>query len=154
MKKYNIKNGFSILTSLVVIVLMAAVGAFIVSISGKVVQSTSAQYQQEQAILYAKSYTEYAILAVMGSDRSTCLTTIDGRIGANPAIGQGYNVTTNISYIVSDAEQGACTQLNSADLTTTSTPLSIIVDVYVRYKNLEDTAGPWVTVHRRSIQKI
>jgi len=154
MKHNNVKNGFSILTALIVIVLMAAVSAFIMNISGKVVQSTSAQYQQEQAILYAKSYTEYAVLAVMGNDRTPCLTTINGTIGPDPANGQGYDITSNISYIVSDAEQGTCAQLNNADLVTPTTPLSIIVDVYVRYKNLEDVTGPWVTVHRRTIQKI
>ena len=149
------------LTAIIVIVLMASVAMFVMNISGKIVKSTTTQYQHEQAILYAKSYTEYAILAVTGNDRTAnCLTAINGTIGDNPAAGNGYQVRVKIAYIVDNANQGACAaiRLNAADLNTSSaphsTPLNIVVDVFVDYKDPDDTAGPFRTVHRRTIQKI
>ena len=154
MKKRDMRKAFSMLTAIFVIVIMATVSIFVMSLSGKAVKETTAQFQSEQAKLYAKSYTEYAILAVTGNDRTTCLTSITGSIGTSPSTGNGYDISTSISYIVSNAEQGSCTQLNTNDIGTPSTPLTIIIDAYVNYKDPDNASGPWFTVHRRSVQKI
>ncbi len=154
MKKREMREAFSMLTAIFVIVIMATVAMLVMSLSGKTIKMTTAEYQHAQAELYAKSYTEYAILAVTGNDRTACLTTITGSIGTSPSTGNGYDINTSISYIVSDAEQGTCTQLNTNDIITPSTPLTIIIDAFVKYKDPDNTSGPWVTVHRRSVQKI
>ncbi len=155
MKKVQLREAFSMLTAIFVIVIMATISMLVFSMSGKIVKTTVAQYQHEQAQLYAKSYTEYAILAVSANDRAVnCLSKITGTIGNNPSIGDGYNIDTSIRYIVSDAEQGKCARLNANDIVRINTPLSIMIDVYVKYKDPEHTSGPSLTVHRRSIQKI
>jgi len=154
MKTDQMRPAFSMLTAIFVIVIMASVSVFVMSLSGKVVKSTTAQYQHEQAALYAKSYTEYAILAVTGNDRTAnCLSDINGTIGSDPSIGDGYKVSVHIAYIGTGAGVGTCTNLGTP-VTTKNTPLTIIVDVYVDYKDPENSAGPWFTVHRRSVQKI
>jgi len=143
------------LTSVVVIVLMATVAMFVMNLSGKIVKSTVIQYQHEQAELYAKSYTEYAILAVTGNDRSNkCLRTIKGTIGIlNKG---GYRIRTHISYIgpASEIQQCAANRKLSTNVVTPDTPLTIIVDAYVDYKDPDNTSGPILTVHRRTTQKI
>jgi type II secretory pathway pseudopilin PulG len=159
MKRYAEKKAFSMLTSIVVIVLMATVAMFVMNLSGKIVKSTVIQYQHEQAELYAKSYTEYAIMAVTGNDRSVgCMEDIDANIGSDPTNGNGYNVRIRIAYIVDgtqiDTSKCAGTRVLSTGVTTSNTPLSIIVDAYVDYKDPDNTNGPWLTVHRRTIQKI
>jgi len=156
MKQPYLRKAFSMLTALVVIVLMATVAIFVMSLSGKIVKSTTAQFQREQAELYAKSYTEYAVLAVTGNDRSSnCLQTINGTIGS-PTTGNGYRIRTHIAYIGPSSEISICasTRRLSTNVTTPETPLSIIIDAYVDYKDPDNTSGPWLTVHRRSIQKI
>ena len=156
MKKKELRSAFSMLTAIFIIVIMATVAIFVVSLSGKIVKSTTAQYQHEQAELYAKSYTEYAILAVTGNDRnSNCLETINSTIGS-PTSGNGYGVRTHIAYIGPASEIGNCatTRKLSTNVTTLKTPLTIIIDAYVDYKDPDNTSGPWLTVHRRSIQKI
>jgi len=155
---YSTKKAFSMLTSIIVIVLMATVAIFVLNLSGKIVKSTVIQYQHEQAELYAKSYTEYAILAVTGNDRNVaCVDDIDGTIGS-PTTGNGYRIRTRIAYIVNgtqiDTSKCSGTRVLSTSVTTSSTPLSIIVDAYVDYKDPDNTDGPWLTVHRRTIQKI
>jgi len=153
----NLRSAFSMLTSLVIIVLMASVAIFVMNLSGKVVKSTTTQYQHEQAELYAKSYTEYAILAITGNNRSNdCLENIDGNIG-DPSNGNGYRIRVRLAYITSnsvDVSQCSSTRVLNSTVTTSKTPLSVIIDAYVDYKDPEHTDGPWMTVHRRTIQKI
>jgi len=152
------RRAFSMLTSIVVIVLMATVSIFVMNLSGKIVKSTTTQYQHEQAELYAKSYTEYAVMAVTGNDRSIdCVENIKGTIGT-PANGNGYRVRTHIAYIVNGAEvdtsKCSSARVLSTGVATQDTPLNILVDVYIDYKDPDNTAGPYMTVHRRTIQKI
>ncbi len=160
MKHKKFRKAFSMVTAIFLIVLMATVAIFVMNLSGKIIKSTTTQYQHEQAELYTKSYTEYAILAVTGNDRSTnCLQTVTGTIGS-PTTGNGYRIRTHIAYIGSAAQIGTCAggtrQLNNNDLATAETPLTIIIDAYVDYQDPENAGAnsPWLTVHRRTVQKI
>ncbi len=151
----SMRSAFSMITAIFVLVIMATVGALVMSTSGKIVKTTTAQYQHEQAILYAKSYTEYAIMAVSAHNRTAdCVQTINGTIGT-PNTGNGYRVRTHISYIGPASQIGTCpaTRQLSTNVTTSSTPLTIIVDAYVDYRDPDNTAQ-WRTVHRRTVQKI
>jgi len=146
------RKAFSMITAIFIIVLMSSVAAFIANISGKMVKETTAQYHREQSVLLAKSYTEYAIMAVTANDHnlSTCLNNITGTYGI-------YNVDVNISYIArSGILHGNCNSLDETVVTAKS-PLNIIVDVFVKYKDTDHPLGasaPDISYHRRSLQKI
>ncbi|EIF50968.1 hypothetical protein [Sulfurovum sp. AR] len=149
------RNAFSLLTALFVIVLMATVAMLVMNMTGKMVKETTTQYQREQAALLAKSYTEYAIMAVTANDRTTnCLSDIDGTVGSNPANGNGYRIRARIAYIGHNAEVGTCSTVFSNSVNEANSPLNIIVDVYVEYKEADNTSAPWVTYHKRTLQKI
>ncbi len=155
----NKRKAFSLLTAIIVIVLMATVAILIMNVSGKIVKETTSQFQREQSMLLAKSYTEYAIMAVTANDRNTtghCLRDIDGSFGTDPNNGKGYRIRIRIAYIGSVAEVGSCasTRIFSSGVTTANTPLNIMVDAYVEYKDPDNTSGPWVTYHKRTLQKI
>ena len=144
------------ITAIFVIVIMATVGALVMGTSGKIVKTTTAQYQHEQAILYAKSYTEYAIMAVTAHSRAAnCIETINGTIGDDPVNGEGYRVRTHIAYIGPTTVIGNCaaTRQLSTNVTNPNTPLTLIIDAYVDYKD-PDNIAQWRTVHRRTVQKI
>jgi len=144
------------ITAIFVILIMASIGTLVLSLSSKSLKATSAQYQRAQAALYAKSYTEFAVLAVTGHDRSSdCVEDIGATIGS-PTTGNGYRVRTHIAYIGPNSEIGNCssTRQLSTNVTTKQTPLTLIIDAYVDYKDPDNTAGPWMTVHRRTVQKI
>ena len=143
------RKAFSMITAIIVIVLMATVGTFILNLSGKMVKGTTAQFQREQSMLLAKSYTEYAILAVTANDQNTtCLNTINGNYG-------DYTIIVNISYIGRlDILNGGCNILNSTDILTPKSPLNIIVDVFVSYPDYDHPDGLRMTYHKRSLQKI
>ena len=170
---YTQRKAFSMLTAIFVIVLMATVAMLVMNLSGKIIKETTAQYQKEQAAILAKSYTEYAIMAVMSNDRNAtgndCIENIDGRIGADVNNGQGYLINTRIAYISdNDATNGSSVStcaatriLDSSGISTPESALNIIVDVYVRYRDPDHpnittapNTVPWVTYHRRTLQKI
>ncbi len=161
MKFYKLKReAFSMITAIVIIVLMSSVAILIMNMSGKMVKETTAQYRQEQAILLANSYTEYAVMAVTANDRngSSCLSTITGLVGDTAL---GYDITVQIAYIGTSDEMGDCegTRKLSDTVANTDTPLTIIVDAYVKYKDLENSAAdtndiPNIVYHRRTVQKI
>ena len=115
------RKGFSLLTALVVIVILASVSAFIMNISGKITKQTVNQYNKEQAVLIAKSYTELAIMTVMSNDRTgTCITDVNGEVGdeGSALLGRGYLVETKISYIGNDNEVGNCSNFRRLKICT------------------------------------
>lgn len=144
------RRGFSLITAIFVIVLMASVAAFITNLSGKMVQETTAQYYREQSMLLAKSYTEFAVMAVTANDHTlpTCVNNITGAYSI-------YTVDVNISYIGDSTLNSACRTLSSS--VTIPGDLNILVDVFVKYKDPDHPAGssaPDIVYHRRSLQKI
>ena len=150
MRLHTQRKAFSMLTAIFVILIMASVGAMVMSLSGKMVKETTTQFQREQAMLLAKSYTEYAIMAVManGGRANNCLNTISANNILN-----NYTVNINIAYIGDNTTLGAtnCTNILSSTVNTSQSPLNIIVDAYVSYP---DDNGQNITYHRRSLQKI
>ena len=101
------RKAFSMIMAIFVIVLMATVGAFILNLSAKSVKSTLLQYKREQAILYARSYTELAIMTATTTNTGPITGTVDD-----------YTVNATISPIVGN-------------------PAFIIVDVYVSYPDYD-----------------
>jgi type II secretory pathway pseudopilin PulG len=158
----NMRAAFSMITAIFVIVIMATVAGFIMSLSGKMVQETTTQYKKEQAILYAKSYTEYAIMAATAR---TCIKRITANVDASATRvrgGDGYRVIVDVQYIGNSNPQG-CT--NTVGSTTILDPASngafILVDTYVKYRDTDTSAAfgsaatvPWVTYHRRTLQRL
>ena len=164
---YKHRNAFSMITAIFIILLLSTVAAFILNLSGKVVGETTAQYRKEQAILYAKSYTEFAIMAASARD---CIKSFSADVdGTQTQVkqGQGYHINVKIQYIGNDLTTvGAvnCNTLGAAITTTGSQGAIILVDTYVRYRNPDDpdaiaTAAfsntqPGIVYHRRTIQRL
>ncbi len=164
------REAFSMFTAIVVLMMMASIAALVFNTAGKITKETTSQYRKEQAMLLSKSYTEFAVLAIQGHNMSTngCLKTITGIINytgldatnnANASNnGEGYNVRVTLRYI---GLPGSVTcSVNSAS---TSGSVSAIVDTYVRYRDPDNPASaesstwsnvPWITYHRRTLQKL
>ncbi len=172
------RNAFSLITAIFVMLIMATVAAFILNLSGKITQETGAQYRQEQAALLARSYTELAVMAVINHDRNTtssCIEDIDGVVNGvlpngpvtgSTADGSGYNVMTRVYYLgndlpcsnsreLTDNASNSTTRITSNYNNTSSSDslAGIIVDVYVQYKTPDDPTH-WITYYRRTLQKI
>ena len=149
------RKAFSLLTAIFIIVLMATVAAFIMNLSAKMVKGTTVQFQREQAVLLSKSYTEYAIMAVTANEHNdtNCLNNIAGTYGNDGNGNPLYTINVDISYIGNSDLHTNCNTLSNTVVTEKS-PLSIIVDVFVSYPDLDHPDGHDKTYHRRSLQKI
>lgn len=164
------RRAFSMMMAITVMVIMMGISAMVFTLSNKVVAATSTQFQKEQAILLAKSYTEFTIMAITGNSGltggATCIDGVDGdisgvRIGTTAAStgvidsGMGYRVSTRVSYIGNNI---TCTNARILDTNlTTNTSPNVIVDVYVEYRDStfhRNGSAPWITYHRRTLQKI
>lgn len=150
---YTQRKAFSMITAIFVIVIMSVVTALVMGTAGKILKDTTLQYQRVQAALLAKSYTELTIMAVSANDRNAtggdCLDTINGTYDD----GGGYTIETKISYI-GTAEVNSCANVLANNIDTNESSPNIIVDVYVRYKDLDIPGVIDITYHRRTLQKI
>lgn len=159
------RPAFSLITAIFIMILMATLGAFILNLSGKMVQKTTAQYRKEQAILYAKSYTEFAI---MSATARSCLKSITADVdGTQNEVkqGQGYRVIVDIRYIGNESACANATYyVTDETLTTPNSRKSVVlIDTYVHYRNPDNpnsttaiswATNPGITYHRRTIQKL
>jgi len=155
------REAFSIITAIFLIVIMSTLAIFVANLSGKNIQGTVAQYRTEQAILYAKSYTEFAIMALTAK---SCVSTISGDIDGTATEvlqGNGYHVDVDIQYI--GKNNGCHNTLGDLVTTATSQGQIVIIDTYVHYRNPDDpyalsstpwTTNPGITYHRRTLQKL
>ncbi len=176
------RNAFSLVTAIFVIVIMATLAAFVFNLAGKTVQETTAQYREEQAALLARSYTELAVMAVINHDRNqttpSCIEDIDGSVnglipggavsGNGGGSNGGYQVQTRIYYIGNNLPCSETRKLNDSTSAINSSTLlvtdynntnasdalaAILVDVFVSYQN-PDTPNNTIKYHRRTLQKI
>lgn len=162
------RKAFSMLTAIFVIILMSTVSAYIINLSGKITKETHSQYQKEQAILYAKSYTELAVMAASSRDCVDRFSAFIGESWMQVKKGEGYRVRVDIQYIGNELNGGAgCDTLGTAITTPTSRGSTMVVDTYVRYRDMGTVARfmnnggsvttnnlPWITYHRRTLQRL
>jgi len=153
-KTSHMRPAFSMITAIFILVLVATVAVFILNLSGKMVKETTTQYQREQAMLLARSYTEYALMAVTANEENSshCLDNIEGSYG-------DYTIDVNISYLGTDQYLGtgsgsSCSRILANDINTSDTPLSVLIDVYVHFPDYEHPDDMNLTYHRRTLQKI
>lgn len=158
----NSRKGFSMVVAIFTIILMSIVASYIFYASGTISKEGAIQYKREQAMLLARSYTEYAVMAIAANNRDVaCLNEINATaLGSNPSIGNGYDINVKISYI-GNAKYIAsppkdCARVVAQLQNPPNDPdaLSVILDVYVKYKDSANQNEPWQTYHRRSLQKI
>jgi len=150
------RDGFSMVTAIFVIFIMASLTALIMNVTSKTVKETTQQYQKEQASLLARSYTELAMLYVINHDRSNnCIEEIHATFGDPSNL---YTIDVNLQYIGSSILFPNCNKL-IYDLSPTNSigfnsTISIIIDVYVKYKDFDDPSNRDITFHRRTVQKL
>jgi len=165
---YSQHKAFSMITAIFVIILMGTVSVYVLNLAGKMTRETTAQYQNEQAILYAKSYTEFAIMAANTRD---CINKITSFIGSSQQAvyeGKGYLIEVDVQYIGNEFFGAiGCNTLGGDIRDSQSEGGIILIDTSVKYRDLDivdvfkndgntvnKTNLPWITYHRRSLQRL
>ena len=137
------RSGFSLLLAIVVMITIATLMAFMISLTSTTAKQTTDIYASEQTKLLAKSATEYALLAISGHENNvSCIENI------NLTYEKNYDINMTLYYI------GNALPCNTSHLfaNTISTPESngtVIIDTFVTFNGSSEP----IRYHRRTIQK-
>ena len=143
------RQGFSLLTAIIFLILVATISALSISLSSQAVKQTSDVFLKSQAELLAKSATEYALLAMSGHDYAiNCLENITLRYPESA--NYTHEATISIMYIGNGLPCSASALLSNT-LTTNDSNRTVILDVTVS-TNPTISSEP-IRIHRRTIQK-
>jgi type II secretory pathway pseudopilin PulG len=136
------RKGFSLLTAIIFLVLIATISALSISLSTQSVKQTGDVLLKSQAELLLRSGTEYAMLAISGA-LNGCLSSI------NATYNNIYDINISIMYI-GNSLPSSCPKIGT-DINTSDSNRTVIIDTWVRTK--DDIVSEPIVLHRRSIQK-
>jgi type II secretory pathway pseudopilin PulG len=150
------RRGFSLITALVFMILVATLGALALSLSTSSVKQTSDLYLREQAELLALSATEYALLAISAHNfTANCLNTINSTYTQD---GTTTLFDINITlYYLGNGLPANCMKPSgqdaniSSNIVTNDSNRTVIIDTIVSSAN--GIASEPIRYHRRTIQK-
>ncbi len=137
------RKGFSLITAIIFLVLIATISALSIVLSTQSVRQTSDLYLKSQAELLLQSGTEYALLAISGAQNG-CLKYV------NMTYNNQFDINVTIMYIGNGFNGTNCVQLGT-NITTTDSNRTVIMDTIVSTK-ADITTEP-IRLHRRTIQK-
>jgi len=136
-------KGFSLLTAILFLVLIATISALSISLSTGSVKQTGDVKLKSQAELLLRSGTEYALLAISGAPNG-CLKQV------NINYDSMFDINASIMYIGNGFSGTNCIQLGS-DINTSESNRTVIIDTIVTTK--EGIITEPIRLHRRTIQK-
>ena len=149
------RKGFSMLTALLFMILVATLGALALSLSNLSSKQTSDLYLREQAELLAQSATEYALLAISGHDfTANCLNTITSTYTDGATTLFDINISL---YYFGNGLPANCMKPNgsinavSSNIDTKDSNLTVILDTIV--SSASGISSEPIRIHRRTIQK-
>ena len=138
------RKGFSLITALIFLVLIATISTLALVLSSYSTKQTSDIFLKNQAELLLRSGTEYAMLAMSDNNYSTsCLNNI------NMTYNSTHDISISIGYIGSGLT--GCTNILANDIATKESNRTVVIDTWVRVK--DGIATEPIVLHRRSIQK-
>jgi competence protein ComGC len=144
------RRGFAMIMAIFFMIIISTLLLYMISSTTESVQRTTDDYLQEQAVLMAKSATEYTILRVLARDRASaagCLTSLSAKYPqtTDPI----FNITARIKYV---GFGSGCNPLIS-DITTEESNGTMLIDVYVESDDSLNLDAP-IRYHRRTLQKL
>jgi hypothetical protein len=151
------RKGFSLITAVLFIVLVASIATLALSFSSLSTKQTSDLYLREQAELLVQSGTEFALLAISGHDINTtngCLNTINAQY---PKAGTSaiFDINVTINYLgsgLATASNNNCNILSDTVVTADSN-ITVIIDTIVETTPGNNISTEPIRLHRRTIQK-
>ena len=146
------RRGFTMVTAIIFVILVASLGALALSFSSFTVKQTSDVYLREQADLLLQSGTEFALLAISGHDihaTGDCVNAINGHFPDN--VSPMFDINISISYLGNGLPNGCHLLANNVD--TNDSNVTVIIDTIVSTNSDNNISSEPIRLHRRTIQK-
>lgn len=133
------KRGFSLIFVIMFLVVLGSIGSLMMVFSASTVKQTTDNYLYTQAELYAKSSTEYALLAIDGHDFSTgCLNKVD----INTTL---FDINMTFRYFMVGCPLTDC---NCTEITTKESNGSVLISTIITSKSDDN-----IRFFRETLQK-
>jgi hypothetical protein len=142
------KTGFAMIMAIASVVVISGIMALSLSMNTLSAKKTTDIYLYEQAQLYTKSATEYALLQI--SKQGPCLPkSINTTFGANAIgdINNIYNVNINLLYVYNKPCGNDFTQV-----VTPEQNASVLIDIIITTSS--NVSSKPIRVTKRTIQKL
>lgn len=148
------RKGFSLITAVLFLVLVATLGALALSLSTQSAKQTSDVFLKEQAELLLQSGTEYALLALSAQNHSVnCLEQINATYTPDGATVL-FDINISLRYFGNGMNAG-CPHPSGANGTTNidtnESNMTVMIDTVVSSRVGISTEP--IRLHRRTIQK-
>lgn len=142
------KKGFSLITAIIFIVLIATIGALSLTLSNVSAKQTGDLYLKSQAELLAKSATEFALLSIIAHNRTTdCVNQINATFptAANPL----FNINVTIQYLGSGLPAAPACNILSNTVTDPQSNPTVLIDTTVTSVGATEP----IRFHKRTLQR-
>lgn len=146
------RKGFSMITAIIFMVLVATIGALALSLASATVKQTSDVYLKEQAELLAQSSTEYALLAISAHDFSVnCLNSISANYKPD-GVTTLFDIQISLYYLGSSLPTNCSTlSSNLNNIATNDSNRTVLIDTVV--SSAIGVSTEPIRLHRRTLQK-
>jgi len=146
------RKGFSLITAIVFMVLVASIAALSLSFSTFSTKQTTDLYLREQAELLLQSGTEFALLAISGHNIAAngCLNAINSQYPQTNAAAI-FDINITINYMGNGLPAGCNILSNTVD--TNDSNVTVIIDTVVSTNTDNNISTEPIRLHRRTIQK-
>lgn len=153
---YKSKKSFSMMMAIFLLILISSMSIMIFNLSNQAIKSTLNQYQNEQARLLLYNYTELAVLYLLHYnrvDKNNCLQEIETQFNKNELL---FNVKIKIYYIGFKESLPNCSNILQSFTNNTNfdRTMSVLLDIYIKYKDIDNKDNRVFSMHKRSIQKL
>lgn len=144
------RKGFSLLTAIIIILLIATLSALALSLSAFSTKQSSDLYLREQAELLLQSANEYALLALSAHEinaTNNCLNYINASFP--DTVTPLFDINISIHYLGINLPN-TCQRFTNNDISTIDSNITVIIDTIVQDHNVSTEP---IRLHRRTIQK-
>ncbi len=142
------RRGFGLITAIIIMMTVAVLMSLMIGLSSSTVKQTSNLFIKEQARLYLRSATEFALLAISGHDNSaSCVEDVNISFDNS-----SYNASVDIWYM-GNGIPTSCNKILDNTLQTDDSNYTVIMDVMVEANQTKLGLTEPIRLHRRTLQK-
>jgi len=139
------RSAFSMIVAIATLVMIATIMALSLSLSSQSAKETGSIYLQQQAQLYARSATEFAIFWLSGNPCATSPLNLQIE-------GQKYLAKISFMHITTEACASGGDRINT-NLSTAESNATVIIDTMLEVNQTIFNLSEPIVVHRRTLQK-
>jgi type II secretory pathway pseudopilin PulG len=152
------RRGFSLITAILFMVVVASLGALALSFASLSTKQTSDVYLREQAELLVQSATEYALLAISAhtiNAANGCLNYINATYIPD-GVTTLFDINISIHYLGVNLPSGCLlpdgttTTATTSNIDTNDSNVTVIIDTIVTDNSISTEP---IRLHRRTLQK-